>query len=1042
MSITSYAVSHKPTAYVLVLLLFIAGVNAYRVLPLESAPDIEIPIILVQTLYLGVAPTDLEKLVTNVLERELKDLKDVKKLSSSSSESVSIITIEFETDVDMDDAYEKVRDKVDKAKVDLPRDAEDPVLIEINISEFPIMLVNVAADYGMVRLKQVAEDIEDVVEQVPGVLGVDMVGGLEREIQIYLDPNRMEFYELGFGQVISRIQQEHLTTPAGNLELGQSKYTVRIPGEYKDVRLLEDLVLKSPNGNPVKLRDIGRVIDGFAERTTISRTDGIESINLRVVKRAGEDGVRMAERIRADLAALSPTLPTGTKVEVVKDESIYIRDIVTDLENNIISGLLLVLLVLFVAMGLLNASFVALAIPLSMLITFIALRLLGVTLNMVVLFSLILALGMLVDNSIVIIENIYRHASEGTERNLAAIGATSEVAWPVITSTLTTVVAFAPLLFWEGVMGTFMGYLPKTVIIALFASLFVALVINPVTASSFLRTSGKKLFDDSGVPTGPVLGRYHRVLAWSLDHPWWLISASNLLLIVTVMAYARFGSGIEFFPSSTPERAQVSIKAPQGTTLATTDGYMRQVEAFAQTEDNVKMTIANVGYGGGMLNLQSGGGNSHLAVADVEFKDRHERTHSTWDSIEAFRGFLSGLAGGEFKVDVEKHGPPTGAAVSVEISGPDYAVSTRLTREVKELLGTIQGVVDLKDDYEAGKPELVVEIDRVQAKLRGVDTLVISQAVRSAINGTKVSVLREGEEEYDIVVRSDERFRASIADLLDLRVTGKDDVQVPLRDVATVRTTGGLGSIKHIDRRRTILVSADVSGRSSSEVMLEVKALLGEKLQLPPGYFVTYSGEDEHQQEAVEFLSEAFLIGLLLILMILITQFNSVLRPAIIMGSVVMSLIGVLLGLLLFREKFGIIMTGMGVISLAGVVVNNAIVLIDYTDQLLTKHGLPLREALLRAGVTRFRPVLLTAITTILGMLPMALGISIDFTTFSIDTGSSTVEWWGPLARAVSFGLSFATVLTLIMVPVMYLVQARVVDVSRRLFGRILPRQS
>lgn len=1036
MKLTKMALDFRTTVFVLILIIVIVGMNSYRRLPLEAAPDVEIPIILVHTVYPGVAPVDIEKLITNPIERELKDLSNVKKLTSTSGDSVSLVQIEFETNVKMDDALQKVREKVDMAKPDLPPDAKEPRLIEINISEFPMMLVNLNANYGAAKLKRVAEELEDMIEAIPGVLGVDLVGGMEREIQIFLDPKRMEYYTIGVGQVIGRIQEEHLTTPAGSLEIGGSNYTVRIPGEYQNVKLMEDIVVKAPEGKAIRLKDIGRVVDGYKDRSTISRANEIESVSLRVRKRAGENIVRIADDVRALLATHAPNLPVGTSYFITQDHSKYVRDTVRDLENNIITGLLLVLAVLFFAMGLRNASFVAIAIPLSMLISFIVLRVMGVTLNMVVLFGLILALGMLVDNSIVVIENIFRHSSEGVPRAQAAFSATTEVAWPIIASTLTTLVAFAPLLFWPGIMGEFMKYLPITVIATLTASLFVALVINPVLAATFLSEQGKKLFDDSGEARGPFLRLYKRILSWSLDHPWMLVTFSNVLLVVVVALYGAFGAGIELFPDATPERAQVIISAPQGTRIERTDELTRTVEQIVKEDENLLNMVANVGISGGPLIFGQGGGSANAAVVDLEFKDRHERPGDTWKSVETFRERMKELAGAEFRVMVEEGGPPTGDPVAVEISGQDLNVALEYARQVKDILAGIPGVVDIKDDYEGGKPEIHVEIDRDQAMLRKVNTHTISMAVRAAINGIEASKLRDGEDEYDIVVRYDRPFRESINDILDIVVMGQDDVQIPLRDVARVRTTGGLGDIKHIDRKRTIKVSSEVQGRSSAEVMVDVQREVGERLKLMPGYTVRFSGETEEQQRAVEFLSEAFSIGILLMLLILITQFNSVLRPAIILGSVVMSLIGVLIGLIITQNKFGIIMTGMGVISLAGVVVNNAIVLIDYIDQLRAKLGLGVREALLRAGMVRFRPVMLTAITTILGLLPMATGVGIDFTTLSIDTGSSTVEWWGPMARAVIFGLTFATLLTLVMVPVMYLVQERLVGRALGIFRR------
>lgn len=1037
--ITELALKFKTTVYVAIFFIVIAGTSAYCSLPLEAHPDVKIPIMLVSTVYPGVSPEDMERLVTNVIERELKNLRDVKKMKSASSESVSTVSIEFESGIDLDMAYQRVRDKVDRAKPSLPADAEDPVIIEINISEFPIVLINLSGPYELDRLKLLAEGLEDKIEQIPGVLEVDITGGLDREIQVYLDPAKMEYYKIGVDSVVYRIQQEHLTTPAGNLELGSNKYSVRIPGEYKNVKLMEDIVLKAPNGSPILLKDIGRVVDGYKERATISRMNGIECVTLRVSKRAGENVVRIVDQMKEILEAESKSFPAGTQFTIRQDQSKYIRDIVSDLENNIIAALILVLTVLLFVLGFRNALFVAIAIPLSMLISFTILQSMGITLNMVVLFSLILALGMLVDNSIVVVENIYRHVSEGKTRIQAAAEATREVAWPIIASTATTVAVFLPLLFWPGIMGDFMFYLPLTVITVLLSSLFVALVINPVVAGSFLKARKSRIFNESGDAKGFFLRPYQKLLIWCLDHPTSILVLTFLVFGSTVVLFTKLGSGIEFFPETTPERAQVSIEAPQGTVLDQVDSLTVEVEKITESEDNSEYIIANVGMGGGVINS---GSTPNKSVVDLEFSDRHKRSHSTWDTIKTIRRKLSGLAGAEYRVDVEKMGPPTGAAVSIELSGPEFDVINQYVDQVKGLLQNVEGVVDIKDDYEAGKPEIRVEIDRQKAMLHKVNTQSISTAVRAAINGIEASVLREGDEEYDIIVRYDEKHRKSINDILDIRVTGKDDVQIPIRDVAKVRTVGGFGSINHIDQKRTVSVMADVSGRSSTEVLKDVRKLLKNKIRLPSSYAMTFSGEEEHQKEASDFLSKAFMAGLMLILIILITEFNSVMRPGIIMVSVLMSMIGVLIGLMVTGNKFGIIMSGVGVISLAGVVVNNAIVLIDYTDQLKEKLGLPLKEALARAGVVRFRPVMLTAITTILGVTPMAVGFSIDFKTFTVDTGGQSVEWWSPMAQAVAFGLLFATVLTLIVVPVMYIAQENFAAWNHRLWETISRRFS
>ncbi|MBN2716047.1 MAG: efflux RND transporter permease subunit [Deltaproteobacteria bacterium] len=1040
MKITEAALKFNVTVYVLIVFLVVAGYLAVKSLPLEAAPEVKIPIMIVSTVYPGVAPEDMERLVTNVMERELADLKDVKKMSSSSAESSSAVTIEFEADVDLDLAYQKVRDKVDKAKIDLPADAEEPAIIEINVAEFPMMLVNISGEYKLDTLKQVAETVQDDIETIPGVLSVGLSGGQDREIQIYLNPGKMEYYKLGVGQVISRIQQEHRTTPAGYLDLGGSKYSVRIPGEYKNVKLMEDIVLKSPGGNPIRLKDVGSVIDGFKERETISRMDKTECITLRVVKRAGANIVEIADQIKTLLKEKKETWPATTQYTIRQDQSEFIDDIVTDLFNNIITGFLLVLAVLLFAMGIRNAFFVAIAIPMSMLISFVIIQAMDITLNMVVLFSLILALGMLVDNSIVVVENIYRHVSEGATRKEAALAATKEVAWPIIASTATTVMMFAPLLFWSGIMGEFMKYLPITVISVLSSSLFVALVINPVVASNFLKPSGEKMFDDSGRAQGFFTGRYQGMLSWALNHPWLTQLISMVVFVGVIMVYAVHNGGHEFFPTTTPERAQITVSAPQGTNLETTDALIQKVEELALREENVKAVVANVGTTRGMVQI---GAPTNEGVIDLEFKDREDCRGSTWDTIENLRKGLKKLGGAEYRVETEDMGPPTGAPISVEVSGEDYEKLNIYAQQVKEYLNGVKGVVDIKDDYEAGKPEIRVTVDRETAMMRKVNTETISTAIRAAINGIEASVLREGEDEFDIIVRYDENARQSIDDILNIRVTGEDDVQIPVRDVATVSTTGGYGSINHIDRKRTIAVTADISkasGLSSAEIMPDVEEALTEKITLPSGYHFNFSGENEEEKKSNEFLLQAFIFGFMLMALILITQFNSVLRPVIILTSVMMSMIGVLVGLVITQSKFSGMMTGMGIISLAGVVVNNAIVLIDYTDQ-LKATGITLKDALLRAGVVRLRPVMLTAITTVLGLLPMALGIGIDFTTLMetgrvhVEMDASSAEFWGPMAQAVCFGLIFATLLTLVLVPAMYQAQENITVFLKRILG-------
>lgn len=1009
MKITAYALKHRMTVYVFVGISIIAGTLAYLSLPREASPDIAIPVIIVRTPYIGASPQDVENLVTRPIEKELQAIENVKVIRSSSVEGASSITVEFHPNVDLDDAFQRVKDKVDLAKPELPDDADDSAVFEINFSNIPMMLVALSGDYGLVRIKKIAEDLADQIETIPGILEVRVVGGLEREVKVDVDPDRLIAYKLAIQDVIDAIRRENLTLPGGSVDMGAYKYAVRVPGEFESVSQIGDLPIKE--GHAISIRDVAEVVYGFKDRANYARLNQKPSVSLEIVKRSGENLIAIADRIKAMLDDLTPTLPTGTRVTILGDQSEDIRMMVKDLENNIVSGLILVILVLFFFLGVRNAFFVGIAIPLSMLISFVAISLMGLTLNMIVLFSLILALGMLVDNAIVIVENIYRHRQEGQSHTRGALEGTGEVAWPVVTSTLTTLCAFAPMIFWPGIMGEFMKYLPITLIITLFSSLFVGLVINPAFCASFMTVR-----DAVENPAQQrVLNAYRRHLETALHYPVRTLLGAATALVLVVVAYVFLGRGIEFFPEVEPNTAYIDVRAPSGTNLETSDGLARQIEAILADMPDVETYVVNVGVSGGN-DFAGGEGVSHASRISIDFVDESLRRQSSFDTIEEIRGELRGLTGAEIELTKERAGPPVGAPISVEVSGEDFEVLGRLSARIKRVVADVPGVVDLKDDYDRGRPEIRIEVDREAAALAGLNTRVIASTVRSAIYGTEASEYRIGEDEYDIRVRFKPDKRNTLSDLARIAIE-KDGAITPLSAVARIETGGGFGSIRRKDLKRVIAVEGKVQGRTSDAAMRDVQAALSD-FPLPPGYRIGYAGENEEQQKAMAFLAKAFLVALAGIALILITQFNSLTLPFAILTSVVLSLIGVLIGLIATRTPFGILMTGIGVISLAGVVVNNAIVLIDYTLQ-SRRRGLSAREAIIRAGVVRFRPVILTAMTTILGLLPLATGISFDFFSLSWEIGGRSSQWWGPMGVAVIFGLAFATALTLVIVPVL-----------------------
>jgi len=1116
MIISNYAIRQRTTILVLVVIILAAGLSSYLTLPRESAPDIEFPYIMVMSFYEGASPSDMESLVTFPIERKLKNLSDVKEMVSDSSEGSSMIWLEFEPEMDIDTALQKVRDKVDEAKQDLPSDLDDPIVKEISSTEiFPVMFVNITGDVGLVRLKKIAEDMEEDIEGIQGVLDAEVLGGLEREIRVEFDQDRVAAYNLSMAEIIATVNYNNQNTPGGSMDIGEARYALKVPAEFVSPDEINNLVVAVKQGKPVYLSDVAEIRDTFKDRDSFSRVNGGEAVTIKVTKRAGEHLLRIAGEVKDIIASYEERLPDGIDIIVTSDASKYVDIMVKDLENNILTGLILVLVVIFISLGIRNAVLVALAIPFSMLITFFVLNAMNITLNMVVLFSLILALGMLVDNAIVIVENIYRHhVNLGKPIIKAAMEGTSEVAWPVIASTATTVVAFFPLVFWPGIMGDFMSYLPKTIIIVLTASLFVAMVITPVLGSIFIRRprgAEKKLKANEEFHPGPIIRTYRAFLNFGLQYRILVILFFFAVLAIVVFAFRGSGLGVELFPDTEPNRIMVKVETPQGTNIYHTNRYSIQAEKIVNQYGNIENVTVSV--------------KSNEADITIDMVDREFRLESGTDdkiyfqdsnkTMEALRTRLTrSIVGAKVTVEKEENGPPVGPPVNVEIAGTDYKTIARIADRLQSEIQDIPGIVDLIDDYKTGLPEVNVIVDKERAALLGLNSFLVGQIVKAAVNGIKIGDYREGEDEYDITARLPENQRENLKDILRIRVPAPSGEQVPITSVANVVLDSGLSSIKHIDQKRIVTVSSNVgkgfnaqqvleqvratatkgrihlrgsdildskvflnrlvndrdgkfellrkslspavlkkvrtgikeNGEPSKELMSVViedinKALnrpftnitrkslsrlfpqslvsAPEPLHLPPGYQIFYTGENEDKEESQAFISKAFAAAILLILLVLVTQFNSIWSTLIILSSVILSFIGVFLGLMVTRSSFGIIMTGMGAISLAGVVVNNAIVLIDYTN-LLRARGKTCHQAIVEAACTRFRPVLLTAITTMLGLLPMAIGVSYNFRDLRWEIGSEMSQWWGAMASAVIFGLLVATVLTLFLVPNFY----------------------
>ena len=1094
MPLSNWAIRHRITVFVGILVIVLAGLSSYASLPRESSPDITMPLVLVTTPYFGVAPSDIETLVTNPMEEELEQLRDVREIRSTSAEGASIVSIEFEPGVDIDEALAKVRERVDAAETSLPSDAEDAIVTEIAISEFPVIVVNISGDVGLVALKRAAEEMQDEIERIPGTLEVNLIGGLEREIVVEADPHLLDYYRVTLLELVGTLQSANINLPGGAIDVGSFNYLVRVPGEFTSVTEIEEVIVRMEEGQPIRVRDVARVVDRYQDEATYSRIGGTQSVSLTVSRRAGENIIQITDEVKAIVDTYQANFGETLTFTTLADISDDIRRQLNELENNIMTGLVLVTLVLVFFMGelrdglyaligigagmtalffgaqalgqtpnlvllfclsavgtavvvggLRNALFVAAAIPLSMLISFTALSALGITLNIVVLFSLVLALGMLVDNAIVTVENIYRHGSMGKSMTRAAMDGVAEVAWPIITSTATTIFAFIPLLFWPGIMGEFMYFMPLTVVIVLAASLFVALVINPVLCASFMRvrrvesgTGNAEVEDTEAIPNNAVYRAYGGLLRFA-TRPVGAIAvlvASVGLFVGTLAYYGGANHGVEFFPETTPEQAFISVTLPDGSNVDASDRVVRQVERILEDEPNILTFVADVGAGnGGQMDFGAGGTAPHRSRITIDFVPASEREEPVFDTLERIRGELASVPGADFEIDKAQEGPPQGLPISLEIVGDDYAALGQLALEVGRIVRDVEGVVDLKDDYEAGRPEVRVEVDRDEASRVDVSVSTVANTVRAAINGIEASTYRENDEEFDIVVRLDEFDRDSIEDVERLTVSDSDGDQVPITEIANVRLGRGLGSIRHVDGERVVAVSADVAdGFQDIEVLSRVREAVASQVELPPGYEVRYTGQNQDQEESSAFLGSALLSGLFLIALILITQFNSLLQPGIILASVLLSLIGVLWGLLVRELPFNIIMTGLGVISLAGIVVNNAIVLIDYINQ-LKQRGLTSAEAIINGGLVRFRPVMLTATTTALSLMPTVLGYNLDMKNATIASGGTSVELWGPMATAVVAGLAVATFLTLVVVPALF----RLVDIVSASALRLMP---
>lgn len=1123
---TTWSIKNKTSIYLVMLFLSLGGIYQFLTLPKEQFPDIVIPTIYVQTIYVGNSPKDIENLVTNPIEKEIKGITGAKinKTTSTSVQDYSAIVVEFGTDVKTDVALQKVKDAVDKAKKDLPTDlTEEPSVMEVSFSEQPIMYVNLSGDFDLPRLKKYADDLQDKLEELPQLNRVDLVGAPEREFQINVDNYKMRSANITFDDIAGAVARENMDISGGLLDVGSMKRTLQLKGQFKTEYDIQKVVVRNSSGSPIYLKDIAQIKDTTKERESYARLDGKPVITLNIIKRAGENLIETSDdvkRVTEEMQAAQ--FPKNLKVDITGDQSKASRTSFNDLVNTIVIGFVLVLIILMFFMGVTNAFFVALSVPLSMFVAFVFLPaadlMIGthVTLNFIVLFALLFGLGIIVDDAIVVIENTHRIFVEGKGRLTAeksAMMAAGEVFIPVLAGTVTTLAPFFPLMFWPGIIGKFMVYLPAMLIFTLTASLIVAFLMNPVFAVDFMNhpEGGKESksaifrkptfwvplfvgilldvfgftflgnllifimllillnrfvlddlihgFQNRALPW--IMGHYETSLRWALKgwRPVYLLLSTFVLLIVTFMFFGARKVPVVFFPVGDPNQIYVYLKLPVGSDVEYTDSITRTLETkvyqvlgmeHGKKNPVVESVISNVAVGASDPTSGDRSTRPELGRIQISFVEFEKREGiATRPYLENIRKSIKGIPGAEISVDQEKGGPPTDPPINIEVASENFDDLIKTAVSLKNYLDSIQvaGVEELKMDVDLSNPEISFTVDRERALIEGVSTAQIGQEIRTAVFGREVSKIKDGDDEYKIQLRNLEGQRKNLADLLNMNVTFRDMASgqvkhVPISSLVKVDYTSTLGSVKRKNQKRVITLRSNVlmNVTTPTAVNQVLATHINNFKKRPESVTIKQTGEGEQQKETGDFLTMALVIALMIILITLVIQFNSVSKPVIILTEIIFSVIGVLLGFAITKMEVSVLMTGLGIVGLAGIVVKNGILVVEFTDELRAR-GMKTREALIQAGKTRIIPVLLTAMAAILGLIPLAVGFNINFVKlFSeldphIFFGGDNAVFWKPLSWTIIFGLAFAFFMTLLILPAMYLISERLRRPMRNMYG-------
>jgi len=1043
-AIIQSALARPRTVLLLLALILIAGTISYVTIPKESDPDINIPIIYVSMNHEGISPGDAERLLIRPMEQELKGIEGVKEMRSTAYEGGANVILEFDAGFDADAAIDDVRAKVDLAKPELPDETDEPTVNEVNLSLFPVIVVTLSGSVPERTLLRLARDLQDEIEGISTVLEASLAGDREELVEIVIDPMLVESYALDATELIDFVGRSNRLVAAGALDTGSGRFSVKVPGLLEGASDLLDLPIKTQGDAVTLLRDVATVKRTFKDPETFARVGGEPALALEVSKRTGENVIDTIAQVRAVVERVSADWPPEVEVAYTQDRSGDIRTMLGDLQNNVLSAILLVMIVIVWAMGWRSAALVGIAIPGSFLAGILVLSALGFTMNIVVLFSLILAVGMLVDGAIVVTEYADRKMAEGNDRRTAYHAAATRMAWPITSSTLTTLAAFLPLMFWPDVVGEFMKFLPITLIATLTASLAMALIFVPVLGSLFgkaerrgpnaavLSAEGEENLDDLGGFTG----FYVRVLHRALRHPGKVVLAAVAILIGVQVYYASHGNGVEFFPSVEPEQAAFQIHARGNLSIWEKDALVHEVEDRILDMDEFTTVYARVG------DIGEGGDAAEDVIGSitVEFVDWELRRPAE-AIFEEVRERTADLAGIVVEPRQQEAGPGSGKPIEVQVGSRYPELISPVIAQIRAHMDAMPGLIDVEDSRPLPGIEWQIDVDRAQAAKFGTDVSSIGGVVRLVTNGLQMSTIRPDDSKDEIDVRARFPVESRTLDQLDrLRIETPLGL-VPVSNFVTRSAAPKVGTLNRVDSQRVMTLKADVATGVLADTEVQALTAWIAETDFDPRVDIELRGENEDQANAAAFLMQAFGVALFLMAIILVTQFNSFYSAFLILSAVIMSTIGVMIGLIVTGKPFGIVMTGIGVIALAGIVVNNNIVLIDTFDHLKSRSS-SVMDAILRTGAQRLRPVMLTTITTILGLMPMVLSTNIDFFSRHVSVGAPSTQWWVQLASAIVFGLTFATVLTLVFTPCALMVRANLGDWRRGRKERHLDRRA